>query len=105
MASTVHKAVHFDQYGFITDPHLWDEELAEQLAREDGIGELRPEHWEIITFLREAYLGTGGPPPVGDACRLLHLGPHCLDHLFRNSREAWRLAGLPDPGEEARTYM
>jgi TusE/DsrC/DsvC family sulfur relay protein len=105
MATTMHNGVLFDQYGFITDPYLWSEELAEQLAREDGLGELGPEHWEIITYLRGEYLSTGGPPPVGDACRLMHLEPHCLDHLFRNSREAWRIAGLPDPGEEARTYM
>jgi hypothetical protein len=29
----------------------------------------------------------------------------CVDKLFRNQREAWRIAGLPDPGEEARTCM
>ena len=105
MATEAKEGVHFDQYGFITDPYSWNEDLAERLAKEDGIGELGPEHWEIITFLREEYLNTGGPPPVGDACRIMHLDPHCVDHLFQNSREAWRLAGLPDPGEEARTYM
>ena len=30
---------------------------------------------------------------------------HCVDKLFHSQREAWRVAGLPDPGEEARAYM
>jgi hypothetical protein len=25
--------------------------------------------------------------------------------LFPNPREAWRVAGLPNPGEEAKTYL
>jgi len=29
----------------------------------------------------------------------------CLEQLFHGTREAWRIAGLPDPGEEARAYM
>jgi len=28
-----------------------------------------------------------------------------VENLFRSEREAWRIAGLPDPGEEAKAYM
>lgn len=30
---------------------------------------------------------------------------HCVKQLFGGPLEAWRIAGLPDPGEEARAYM
>jgi len=28
-----------------------------------------------------------------------------VQHLFGGCRSAWRLAGLPNPGEEALSYM
>jgi tRNA 2-thiouridine synthesizing protein E len=28
-----------------------------------------------------------------------------MQHLFPSPREAWRIAGLPNPGEEAKAYM
>ena len=29
----------------------------------------------------------------------------CMPDLFRSVRTAWRVAGLPNPGEEAKAYM
>jgi tRNA 2-thiouridine synthesizing protein E len=33
------------------------------------------------------------------------MSKYFVEHLFRSQREAWRIAGLPDPGEEARAYL
>jgi tRNA 2-thiouridine synthesizing protein E len=39
-------------------------------------------------------------------CGVTHLEKHCVTDLFGNgSKEAWRVAGLPNPGEEAKAYM
>jgi tRNA 2-thiouridine synthesizing protein E len=35
----------------------------------------------------------------------MHLGKYAVDRLFGGCREAWRIAGLPNPGEEAKSYM
>jgi tRNA 2-thiouridine synthesizing protein E len=35
----------------------------------------------------------------------MHLGEHGVQRLFGGCREAWRIAGLPNPGEEAKNYM
>lgn len=35
----------------------------------------------------------------------LDLVANCVHRLFGGPLEAWKVAGLPDPGEEARTYM
>lgn len=94
----------FDRDGFLVDPASWDEELARQIAACDGMNELGEEHWAIIRFLREHYLD-GGLPAVSHVCRVNHFEPLCLPSLFHSVRAAWRIAGLPNPGEEAKSYM
>lgn len=96
---------HFDPAGFLTNPDAWSEPLARRLARQDGLGELSEAQWAVIHALRSEFEQGGGLPALPHACRLAGHGPNCMDALFASAREAWRLAGLPDPGEEARAYM
>jgi hypothetical protein len=58
-----------------------------------------------IWSLRRHFAQFGTPPSLPHACRAAGLDPLCMDRLFHNAREAWRIAGLPDPGEEAKSYM
>lgn len=97
--------LHFDSTGFLTDTLLWNEEIAKAIAKFDGIGPLSVAHWQIIQHLRHSWIGCHSIPAVSHTCHLVGMGPHCLDELFNGPREAWRVAGLPDPGEEARAYM
>jgi tRNA 2-thiouridine synthesizing protein E len=95
-----------DREGFFCDPETWTEELARVIARNDGVPELTPDHWAIIHALREHYHRFGtAPPAFSHLCNEHHLGKHCVENLFCSEREAWRIAGLPDPGEEAKAYM
>lgn len=95
-----------DTEGFISDPEAWSEDLARRIARNDGLPELTTEHWLVIHALREHYYRFGtAPPAFSHICSEHHLGKHCVENLFRSDREAWRIAGLPDPGEEAKAYM
>jgi len=92
--------------GFLNDPRVWSETVAATLARLDGLPELTPDHWVIIRALREHYRRFGtAPPAFSHLCNKSRLGRHCVDRLFGSEREAWRIAGLPDPGEEAKAYM
>jgi len=43
-----------DDEGYLIDPAQWSEQLAETLAREEGIV-LSGEHWAVIRFMREYY--------------------------------------------------
>jgi tRNA 2-thiouridine synthesizing protein E len=95
----------FDEDGFMTDPAEWNRELAQQLATRDGIGQLRDAHWDILLPLREHYLETHAILPASHLCHVTHLDPECVADLFHSLREAWRIAGLPNPGEEAKSYM
>jgi tRNA 2-thiouridine synthesizing protein E len=85
--------------------HPWSEAEAARIAREDGLGELGQEHWKVIHTLRQHFIQYGALPPMRYACDVNRLEPHCVERLFHQPREAWRVSGLPDPGEEAMSYL
>lgn len=95
----------FDSEGFLVDPELWDRDLALGIAARLGISELLESHWSVIDYLREHYLRNASLPWEGHLCRELDLVEGCIHRLFGGPVEAWKVAGLPDPGEEARAYM
>lgn len=94
-----------DAHGFLKDPELWSRDIALGLAAEMHVGELSEAHWRVIDRLRSDYLEHGTLLVQTRVCRELDLAPDCVLALFGGPIEAWQLAGLPDPGEEARTYM
>ena len=96
----------FDHDGFLCDPQQWNRALALRIAREEGMENLEHRHWVILAMLRRYYARYHSPPVMHHICHLTHLGPYCTLSLFdKGAREAWRIAGLPNPGEEAKAYM
>jgi len=92
--------------GFLDNTQSWTREIAQAIARRDGLAELTADHWLVIQALRDHYRQFGTAlPAFSHICHRHHLGKHCIERLFHSEREAWRIAGLPDPGEEARAYM
>ena len=57
-------SVELDAEGFLVDPSTWTEELAAELARESGIPELTPRHWQVVNYMRTTYLETGQAPSI-----------------------------------------
>jgi tRNA 2-thiouridine synthesizing protein E len=100
-----HPPVEFDEDGFLLDPRKWSRATARMLAELDGIGPLGPEHWAVVYYLREHYESYGSLPPMSQVCRTYGMEKHAVQRLFGGCREAWRIAGLPNPGEEAKAYM
>jgi tRNA 2-thiouridine synthesizing protein E len=94
-----------DDNGFLADPRRWDGEMAVRIAEELEIGPLGAVHWRVIQHLRELHLDHGDLPLERRVCREFELDPGCITRLFGGLIEAWKIAGLPDPGEEARVYM
>ncbi len=98
--------LEFDEDGFLKDPNRWNEEVAEFIASQDGIAPLGAHHWDVIWSLRAYYFKYHVVPAIPHICYRSNLGKNCLDTLFsHSSKEAWRIAGLPNPGEEAKAYM
>jgi tRNA 2-thiouridine synthesizing protein E len=56
--------VAFNAEGFMTDPNQWTREIADNLARQEGIDMLTPEHWKIIDFCRESAKNSGKAPTL-----------------------------------------
>lgn len=98
-------ALDFDEDGFLPDAQRWSKQTARMIAEMDGIGPLGPDHWAILFYLREHHLTYGSLPPMSQVCRTHHLDRNAVVRLFGGCRQAWRIAGLPNPGEEAKAYM
>jgi len=107
--SVTHKpinSINFDDEGYLLDSHQWNETVAQGIAMNDGVGKLSKSHFEVLQHLREHYYRTGSVPPLRVICHESHLGPFCINELFTSHGvEAWKIAGLPNPGEEVKAYM
>lgn len=95
----------FDDHGFLTDPDLWDRDLALGIAHQLDIGEFQDTHWAVVDYLREYFLANASLPREEEVCRELDLVGDCVRRLFGGPIEAWKVAGLPNPGEEKRKHL
>ena len=98
-------SVAFDEDGFVLDANQWTEELAKELATAAEIDSLTSRHWDTIHFIRGRFLSNGGLPLMRHVCRRLGLKPHAIKGMFGGCHQLWRISGLPNPGEEAKSYM
>lgn len=94
-----------DESGLLIDSGAWNESVARELAASDGITELTEDHWKIIRALREHYAKFGVAPAMHQICRAQGHDWQWAHELFHTCLGAWRIAGLPDPGEEAKSYL
>ena len=95
----------FDSDGFLLDPGMWNESLADRIAQNDGLGQLSELQLGLLHALRREYAKHGTVTALSHVCHLTGQSADCMQHLFPNPREAWRVAGLPNPGEEAKAYL
>ena len=96
---------NFDEDGFLMNADSWSEQKASFIAEEEGISSLQSAHWRVINFVREHFLRLGAMPPMRRICRSSELSQAEAKQLFAGCLQVWRIAGLPNPGEEARAYM
>jgi TusE/DsrC/DsvC family sulfur relay protein len=55
------KSIETDGNGNLTDPAIWNEDVAKALAAEDSI-ELTQEHWDVLNYLRTEYIDNNEQP-------------------------------------------
>jgi len=105
MNDKISDALEFDYDGFRKTAQGWSEDLAQKIAEIDGIGHLDGPRLMLLRQLRAHYLRWGTPPALAHICRATGLTPDCMNQLFPSPHEAWRIAGLPNPGDEAVAYL
>jgi tRNA 2-thiouridine synthesizing protein E len=93
------RPVDVDAEGFLTDPMQWDEELAEQIARDAGIPELTERHWLVVRFMRDRYLQTGNAPSIRSLGKESGVPIKELYQLFPKgpAKLAAKIGGIPKP--------
>ena len=91
--------VERDAEGFLKDPQQWNEEVAAEIAREAGIEELTPRHWQVVRLMREAYLATGESPSIRTLGKASGVPIKELYELFPKgpAKLAARIGGIPKP--------
>ena len=95
----------FDKDGFFVDPDIWDMDLAERIAEAEGLGPLTEPQRALLATLRSEVQKLDAVTALSHICHLQGFEADCLHALFRSPRQAWRIAGLPNPGEEAKAYL
>lgn len=100
MAITIgNQTIEMDGDGFMLKPELWTKELADLIAKEDGIENLTEDHWKVIDIIRQNYEEKGLAPMVRVICKESGLRLKQIYELFPlgPARGACRVAGLPKP--------
>ncbi len=92
--------VNIDDEGYLVNINDWNEQVACALAEIAGVDELTKERMEILKFIREYYKKYNFFPILNAVCKNVHQPKNCINEKFMDPLTAWKLAGLPQPGED-----
>ncbi len=86
------------------DGHLknradWNEDVARELAKEEGIPELTEPHWAVIRYMRKEFEAKGDAPSIRRLTKESGVDTKQLYALFPKgpAKKAAKIAGLPKP--------
>lgn len=93
------QSVDVNEEGFFTDPTVWTEQMAPQIAHEAGIDALTEAHWMVIKFMRAEYAAKGTGPTVRVLGKSSGVSVKDLYQLFPKgpAKTAAKIAGIPKP--------
>lgn len=93
------KQLELDEDGNLKNLSDWNEEIANELAKEEGIGELTDRHWIVINFMRKVYVDKGDAPSIRKLTKESGVNTKELYQLFPKgpAKKSARIAGLPKP--------
>lgn len=98
------KTIEADKNGFLVNVDEWSREVAEQIAKSEGIT-LTEQHWDLIDYLRDAYFNHSGEQPnTRTIVKAMSekwgksIGQKEVYDLFPKdpSKQGGRIAGLPE---------
>jgi TusE/DsrC/DsvC family sulfur relay protein len=91
--------VEVDSEGFLTNAQQWNEQMAAEIARENGIERLTDRHWQVINFMRRTYLESGSAPSIRSLGKTSGVPIKELYQLFPKgpAKLAAKIGGIPKP--------
>jgi len=93
------QSVEVDSDGFLANPDDWTKEIAQELAKEEGIDALTDMHWKVIDFMRADFKEKGQIPTIR---RLKNTGGVPIKDLYKlfpdgPAKKSARISGLSKP--------
>jgi len=98
-------SISLDDEGYLEDNGEWNENVARGIAENLGISELTDEMMDVIRFLRTYYMNYNAFPMLKSVCKNVHQPKDCVNEEFIDPLNAWKIAGLPNPGDEVISYL
>jgi TusE/DsrC/DsvC family sulfur relay protein len=88
-----------DADGHLANPKEWTEEIAKELAHEEGIEALTDRHWKVVHLMRKEYLEKGDAPSIRKLTKESGVDTKELYALFPKgpAKKAAKIAGIPKP--------
>ena len=93
------KEIEVDEDGFIQQPETWDEKVATDLAKIEGVETMGEDHWKLVNYIRDYYQRFGIAPMVRKVCKDTDFKLKYIYELFPSgpAKGACKVAGLPKP--------
>ena len=91
--------VQVNDEGFLTNPNEWNKDIAVELAKEEGLAELTPTHWQVIDFCRKTAAASGASPTLRQITNGAGVTTKDLFALFPKgpAKKVARISGLGKP--------
>jgi dissimilatory sulfite reductase related protein len=92
------KTVQVNDEGYLTNPAEWTKDIAVEVAKEEGIAELSPDHWKVIDFCR-ANAANGAAPTLRTITNGAGVSTKEMFTLFPKgpAKKVARISGLGKP--------
>ena len=93
------RSYEVDEDGFLQNAEIWNESVALDFARSEGLTELTESHWKIIKYIRYYYDQFGIAPMIRKLCKQTCFKLEEIYALFPSgpAKGACKVAGLPKP--------
>lgn len=93
------KQIEVDSDGNLKNPNDWNEEIAGEISRLEGIEQLTDRHWIVINFMRKEFMEKGDGPTIRRITKESGVDTKELYALFPKgpAKKAARIAGIPKP--------
>lgn len=93
------KTLTRDADGHLANRSDWNEEVAAELAKEEGIENLTERHWLVINFMRKEFDEKGDAPSIRKLTKESGVDTKELYALFPKgpAKKSAKIAGLPKP--------
>lgn len=93
------KTIDLDDENFMSDHTQWNEDVATELAKEEGIEQLNDRHLVVINFMRKEFEEKGTGPSIRRLTKQSGVPTKELYALFPGgpAKKAARIAGITKP--------